>query len=105
MLPYTRGTRIPRLLGVRDYLNHYIAMYKRLTRSRITVELASPAHFWLRILQKIILPCIIVRRGPVYAVYVTNSSKNYFAMYNRQTWSGIRVELASPAYLGFGIIK
>ena len=43
-VPYKRGTRIPRLLGVRNYLNNYFAMYKRLTRSRIRVELASPGY-------------------------------------------------------------
>ena len=31
-LPYTRGIRIPCLLGVRNYLNNYFAMYTRLTR-------------------------------------------------------------------------
>ena len=46
-LPYTRGPRIPCLLGVRNYLNNYAAMYKRLTRFRIRVELASPAYLWL----------------------------------------------------------
>ena len=40
-LPYTHGTRLPRLLGLRDYINNYFAMYKRLTRSRICVEIAS----------------------------------------------------------------
>ena len=38
-----RETRNPRLLGVSNYLNNYFAMYKGLTRSRIRVELASPA--------------------------------------------------------------
>ena len=42
-LPDTRGTRIPRLLGVRNYLKKYSAKYKRLTCSRIRVELAFPA--------------------------------------------------------------
>ena len=40
---YPRGTRIPCLLGVINYLNTYFAMYKRLTRSCIRVELATPA--------------------------------------------------------------
>ena len=42
-VPSTRGTRIPRLLVVQNYLNNYFAMYTRLTLSRIRVELASPA--------------------------------------------------------------
>ena len=49
-LPYTRGTRIPFLLGVRNYLNNYFAMYTRLTRSRLRVELASPAYLDLGII-------------------------------------------------------
>ena len=57
-LPYTRGTRIPRLLGVRNYLNNYFTMYKRLTHSRIRVELVFSAYLWLGIIEKIILPCI-----------------------------------------------
>ena len=44
-----RGTRIPRLLGVRNYLNNYFA-YKRLTTSRIRVELEAPAYLGLRII-------------------------------------------------------
>ena len=43
-LAYTRGSRIPRLLGVRNYLNNYFAMYRRLTRSHIRAELAFPAY-------------------------------------------------------------
>ena len=39
---------IPRLFGVKKYLNNYFARYKRLTRSRIYVELASPAYLGLR---------------------------------------------------------
>ena len=46
----TRGTRIPRLLGVRKYFNNYFAMYKCLTRSRIRVEHASPAYFGLGVI-------------------------------------------------------
>ena len=42
-LPYTRGSLIPRLRGVRNYLNNYFA-YKCLTRSPIRVKLASPAY-------------------------------------------------------------
>ena len=48
-LPYTRGTRIPHLLGVRNYLKNYFAMYTRLTRSRIRLELASPTYLGLAI--------------------------------------------------------
>ena len=47
---YTRGTRIPRLLGFKNYLNNYYAIYKRLTRSRIGVELASPDYLGLGII-------------------------------------------------------
>ena len=49
-LPYMRGTRIPRVLGVRNYLKNYFAKYKRLTGSRIRLELASPACFGLGII-------------------------------------------------------
>ena len=48
-LPYTRGTCIPRLFGVSNYLNNYFAMCKCLARSGIRVELASPAYFELGI--------------------------------------------------------
>ena len=44
---YRRRTSIPRLLGFKNYLNNYYAMYTRLTRSRISVEFASPAYFGL----------------------------------------------------------
>ena len=69
-----RETRIPRLLGVKNYLNNYLA-YKRLTRSRIRVEIAP--H--------------------LLGVW------NYFAN-KRLTLPRIRVKLATPAYLGLGII-
>ena len=59
-LPYTRGTRIPHLLEFKNYLNNYYAMYKRLTRSRIRVELASPAYLGLRIIYIFIFRCINV---------------------------------------------
>ena len=49
-LPYTGKTRIPCLLGVRNYLNNYFAMYKRLTHYRIRVKLASPAYLALGII-------------------------------------------------------
>ena len=44
-LPYTRGICIARILGIYDYLNNYFALYTRLTRSRIRVELESPASW------------------------------------------------------------
>ena len=37
MLLYARVTRIPRLLGLKNYLNNYFAMYIRLMRSRMRV--------------------------------------------------------------------
>ena len=45
MLLYTRKTRISCLFGVRNYF-----AYKRLTRSGILVELASPADLRLGII-------------------------------------------------------
>ena len=48
-LLYARETRIPRLLGDRNYINNYFAMYTCLTRFRIRVELASPAYLGFRI--------------------------------------------------------
>ena len=45
MRPHT-----PHLLGVRNYLNNYFAMYTRLTRSSIRVEFASPAHLAIGII-------------------------------------------------------
>ena len=44
-LPYTRGTRIPRLVGVRNYLNNYFVMCKHLTRLHIRVE-PHPSPTW-----------------------------------------------------------
>ena len=49
-LPYTRGTRIPPLLGFKNYLNNYVTIYRRLTRSLIRVEVASPAYLRLKII-------------------------------------------------------
>ena len=43
-LPYTRGSRILRLLAVTNYLKNNFAMYVRLTHSRIRVDLAYPAY-------------------------------------------------------------
>ena len=48
-LPYTSGTRIPFLLGVKNYLNNYFAMYRSLTHTRIRAELASSAYLGLGI--------------------------------------------------------
>ena len=81
MLPYTRGTRMPRLRGVRNYLNNYFAKYKRLARSRIRVKTHMPR-----------------------VVGVRNYLENYCAKYKRMTLSSIRLELASPACFGLGII-
>ena len=87
-------------------------MYKRLTRSRIRVEIASPAYLRLEIIQIIIFPCINAWRDSVYVWIlhptppfgVRNYLNNYVAMCKRLTRSRIRVELASPAYLGLGVI-
>ena len=49
-LPYTRGNRILRLRGVRNYLNNYFAMYTRLTPSHIYADLAFPAYLELGII-------------------------------------------------------
>ena len=49
-LPYMRGTRIPSLVGVRNYLNNYMANYTRLTHSRVRVELASTVCLGLGII-------------------------------------------------------
>ena len=59
-LPYTRGTQIHRLNGVRNYLNNYFVLYARLTCFPIRVELASPAYLGLEFIFIIILPCIQV---------------------------------------------
>ena len=50
VLSYTRGTRIPHLLGDRNYLNNYFANYTRLTHPRIRVELGSSAYLGLEII-------------------------------------------------------
>ena len=49
-LPYSRGTRVRRLLGVRCYLNNYITMYMRLSLSRIHADLAFPTYLGLGII-------------------------------------------------------
>ena len=76
-----RGTRIPRLHGVRNFLKKYFAIYKRLTHSRIPVQLATR--------------CLLV---------VRNYFNNFLVNYTRLTHCCIHVELASHAYLGLGII-
>ena len=81
VLPYTCGTRSPRLLGVRNYLNNYFAMCKRLTHSRIRVELAAPR-----------------------LVGVSNYLNKYFARCTCLTRCPIQADLASNTYLGLGII-
>ena len=48
-LTYRRGSRILRLLEVRNYLKNYFATYKRLKLSRTRVKLASPAYLVLGI--------------------------------------------------------
>ena len=60
-LSYTCGTRIPCILGVKNYFNNYFA-YKPLKRSRIRVQLASPAYLGLGI----ICPTNVCH-APVYA--------------------------------------
>ena len=57
-LSYTRGSRFPRLLGGMNYVINDFAVYKRLTRSRIRLELAFPAYLVLGIIKIIISPCI-----------------------------------------------
>ena len=74
------GTRIPRILGIRNYLKNYFAMYKRLTRSRIQVELTSPPAWSYKLFEKL------------------------FFMYKLLTHSRIRVQLASRVYLRLEII-
>ena len=44
-----RGTRSPRLLGIRDYLNNYVA-YKPLTGFRKHAEFEASAYMGLRII-------------------------------------------------------
>ena len=46
-LPYGRGTRIPGLLGVGNYLSNHFAMHACLARIRMVVELASPVYLAL----------------------------------------------------------
>ena len=86
-------------------------MNKRLTRSPIRAELASPTYLGLEIIEIIILPCINAWHAPstretcMPCQFVfRNYFKNYFAMYKRLTRTRIRVERASHAYSGLGII-
>ena len=46
------------------------------------------------------------RRGTLilHLLAVRNNINYYFALYTRLTHSRIRMEIASPAYLGLGII-
>ena len=97
-LAYTRGANIHRLLGVRNYFDNYSAMYKRLTRSRLCVELASPAYAWNS------HPPPTRRARIPHLPGVMNYLNNYFAMFILLTGSSIRLELPSPTYLGLGII-
>ena len=64
------------LLGVRNYLNNYFAMYTRLTRSVYGWYSHPPTQWGYELL------------------------KNYFVLYARMTCSDLRVEQASPAYSG-----
>ena len=77
---YTCGTRMPRQLGVRNCLNNYFSMYTRLT-----------------------LP-YTCGTGILHKLGFKNYINNYFTMYKRLPRSCIQVELATPAYLGLGII-
>ena len=86
-------------------------MYKRLTRSRVHVELACPENLGLGIIYIIIVPCIYVCRAPEYMwnsyptpSWVRNYLNYYFTMYICLRRSRVHVEHASPAYLGLGII-
>ena len=78
-----RETHLPQLLGVRNYLKNYFAMYTRLTRSSVRVELAPP---------------------PPPLLEVKNYSNNNFALYTSSRHSSECAELVSPAYMGLGII-
>ena len=109
-LPYMGGTRLP-LLGVKLYLNNYLAIKTCLHYSRKRVQLATPANLGLRIILQLfghtnmssLFPYTRVTRNP-RRHGVKNYLNNYFAMYTWLTRFRIRVELASPAYLGLSII-
>ena len=79
--PYTLGTRVPRLLGVRNYLNNYFSMYTRLTRLPYTPETRISHILGFR-----------------------NYLNNYFSMYTSLTRSYIHADLASPTYFWLRII-
>ena len=106
-----RGTRIPRVLVVRNYLNNQFVNYTCLTHSRIRVELASPANLGLRINQQlfghtnmsVVLPYTRGTRIP-RLLKVRNYINNYLALSKHLTRSIIGVELASAAYLRLRII-
>ena len=74
-LPYTGQTRISRLLGVKNYLNNYLAM--------CTLSDLLPYTRESRIAR---------------LLEVINYLNNYFAIYTCLTRFRIRVELASPAW-------
>ena len=76
-----RRARMPRLLGVRKYLNNYCAKYKRLT---------FPVY------AKTLHPRLLG---------VRNYLNNYFAMCTRVMRSRIRVDLAFAALLGLELLK
>ena len=58
-LPYTGITRIPRLIGVKNYLNNYLAIQTCLPYSHIHVYFGSLAYLVLRIIIQItFLPCM-----------------------------------------------
>ena len=81
-------------------------MYKRLTHSRIRGEL-NPPPTWSWELFKHLFCHVYTSDTLSYTggtciprlVVFRNYLNNYFVMYNRLTRSGIRLELASPAYL------
>ena len=65
-LPYAHETRIPCLLGVKNYLNNHFAMYTWLSCSRIREYFSSPAYLGSIIIWIINFSCIHVWRASVY---------------------------------------
>ena len=49
-LPYRHGIRIPRLLGLKNYLHNYFTVYTRLTRFLIYAKLEAPTNLGLGII-------------------------------------------------------
>ena len=80
-VPYTRGTSIVHLLGVKNYSSNYFVLYTSLTRTSYTRGTRIP-----RLLE------------------VRNHLNNYFTMYARLTRSRIHAELISRDWLGLNII-